>query len=64
MAISLKPKHLKRYKDIALLVFKYGRKGLGSNGARRILVSRATSFRICCGTALPRIYWSTALTCA
>lgn len=31
MAISLKPKHLKRYKDIALLVFKYGRKGLGSN---------------------------------
>jgi ubiquinone biosynthesis protein len=34
MAISLKPKHLKRYKDIALLVFKYGRKGLGSNGTQ------------------------------
>ena len=25
MPISLKPKHLKRYKDIALLLIKYGR---------------------------------------
>src|SRR4030042_4442769 len=25
MGISLKPKHLKRYKDIALLLIKYGR---------------------------------------
>ena len=38
MAISLKPKHLKRYKDIALLVWKYGRKGLGSNGTQNELL--------------------------
>jgi ubiquinone biosynthesis protein len=25
MGISLKPKHLKRYRDIALLLIKYGR---------------------------------------
>ena len=28
MGISLKPKHVKRYKDIALLIAKYGRPGL------------------------------------
>src|SRR6202171_4231687 len=28
MGISLKPEHLKRYKDIALLIAKYGRPGL------------------------------------
>src|SRR3979411_2678431 len=28
MGISLKPKHVKRYKDIALLIGKYGRPGL------------------------------------
>src|SRR5437764_772241 len=28
MAISLKPEHLKRYKDIALLLVKYGRSDL------------------------------------
>ena len=28
MGISLKPEHLKRYKDIALLIGKYGRPGL------------------------------------
>ena len=30
MAISLKPSHLKRYKDIAWLLVKYGRKDLGA----------------------------------
>ena len=30
MAVSVKPKHLKRYTEIARLVFKYGRKGLDS----------------------------------
>src|ERR1700694_2000706 len=28
MGISLKPEHLKRYKDIALLIARYGRPGL------------------------------------
>src|ERR1700687_4250844 len=28
MGISLKPEHLKRYRDIALLIAKYGRPGL------------------------------------
>src|SRR4030081_3141693 len=28
MGISVKPQHLKRYKDIALLIAKYGRPGL------------------------------------
>src|SRR5512138_129514 len=36
MAVSLKPSHLKRYKDIAVLLVKYGRgdlaKGLGVDG--------------------------------
>lgn len=27
MAVSLKPSHLKRYKDIAVLLVKYGRGG-------------------------------------
>ncbi len=31
MAISLKPKHLKRYSDIARLIFKYGRAGLDAD---------------------------------
>ena len=30
MAISLKPAHLKRYKDIAWLLVKYGRRDLAS----------------------------------
>ena len=30
MALSLKPEHLKRYRDIALLLFRYGRKDLVS----------------------------------
>ena len=37
MAVSLKPSHLRRYKDIAVLLVKYGRgdlaKGLGVDGA-------------------------------
>lgn len=28
MALSLKPEHLKRYKDVALLLFKYGRRDM------------------------------------
>ena len=28
MGLSLKPQHLKRYKDVALLLFKYGRMDL------------------------------------
>ena len=31
--LSLKPEHLKRYKDIALLLFKYGRVDLAQGGA-------------------------------
>ncbi len=38
MAISLKPKHLKRYKDVARLVFKYGRAGLKTNGDEAVLL--------------------------
>ena len=30
MALSLKPEHLKRYKDVALLLYKYGRRDLVS----------------------------------
>jgi len=26
MALSLKPEHLRHYKDLALLLFKYGRR--------------------------------------
>ena len=35
MAISLKPSHLKRYKDIAWLLVKYGRKDLTARGDLR-----------------------------
>jgi predicted unusual protein kinase regulating ubiquinone biosynthesis (AarF/ABC1/UbiB family) len=35
MAISLKPSHLKRYKDIAWLLVKYGRKDLEARGDLR-----------------------------
>ena len=31
MPISLKPQHLKRYKDLALLLFKYGRADMVSD---------------------------------
>ena len=30
MGLSLKPQHLKRYKDVALLLIKYGRRDLVS----------------------------------
>jgi len=33
VAISLKPAHLKRYKDIVRLLFKYGRGDLASRAA-------------------------------
>src|ERR1700694_5502254 len=32
MGISLKPEHLKRYKDIAVLIARYGRPGLLKQG--------------------------------
>src|SRR5262249_57349941 len=32
VAISLKPSHWKRYKDIAWLLLKYGRRDLGARG--------------------------------
>ena len=38
MAISLKPKHLKRYTDIARLVFKYGRNGFDTDAQLESLV--------------------------
>lgn len=47
MGISLKPKHLKRYKDIALLLIKYGRmdvvKHAGLQDALELDVSAATT---------------------
>jgi predicted unusual protein kinase regulating ubiquinone biosynthesis (AarF/ABC1/UbiB family) len=44
MGISLKPQHLKRYKDIALLLWKYGRSDLVKNaGLDDVLKEEATS---------------------
>ena len=43
MGISLKPEHLKRYKDIALLLMKYGRSDLVKNaGLEEILKDEVT----------------------
>ncbi len=44
MGISLKPQHLKRYKDIALLLWKYGRSDLVKNaGLDDVLIEEETS---------------------
>ena len=43
MGISLKPEHLKRYKDVAWLLVKYGRSDLVKHaGLEQVLTDRST----------------------
>ena len=46
MALSLKPEYLKRYKDVALLLWKYGRSDLVSGaGLAELLPAEAETMQ-------------------
>ena len=48
MGVSLKPERLKRYKDIAMLLMKYGRSDLVSKEGLEGIDLEETSALTCC----------------